>query len=91
MTSLVELAKGLLVCKGTNLKGGLKTRYQALEARLGMACHALFALRNLAQERCSAVAQLAPERAYSLEESVTWAAYRPERWVKHPHLKKWAC
>jgi hypothetical protein len=68
---LVELAKGLLVCKGTNLKGGLKTRYQALEARLGMACHA-FSLRNLAQERCNAVAQLAPELTYSFEESVTW-------------------
>ena len=92
MTSLVELAKGLLVCKGTNLKGGLKNPLSGAgsPSRHGLSC--AFYPRNLAQERCSAVAQLAQNAPIRLKKkSVTGLRIGSERWVKHPHLKKWAC
>lgn len=41
-------------------------------------CHAVFAFRNLAQERSRATAQLAPVRTYTVDETIKWAAYEPK-------------
>ena len=81
LTSLVEMAKGFLVCKGTDLKGGLKTRYQALETRLAMACHAVLPFETL---RKNAVAQLLNSRQNSpirSKNSSLGLRTGPERWM----------
>jgi len=77
LNSFVGLAKALLLRIGINLEGDLRSRFQALELQLSRSCHAVFALRNLAHERCRAATHVAPSHAYSIDEDIRWAAYAP--------------